>query len=69
MKPINVDELFNRKSFIDEKDFTLKVNESTEKPVVAEYITEEAYAYPDKLDKEFVFPTESFKKQIRFLES
>ena len=54
MKPIDVDELFNRKASNNELDLTLNVNDPTEEPVVANNITQEYYVNTDRLDEESI---------------
>ena len=44
MKPIDVDEFFNRKEIINELESSLNVNEKTKASVDAEKIPEEASA-------------------------
>ena len=49
IKSIDVYYLFKRKSFNNETDSPLKVNDQTEEPVYSEEINEEARANPDNL--------------------
>ena len=52
INPIEVDELFKRKAFKDEKYLTFKVDDQTEETVDAEDITEDASENPDNLYEE-----------------
>ena len=51
MKPIDVDEIIKRKSFINKLHSTLNTNDKTEEPVFAENEPEEASENPEIIDK------------------